>query len=130
MDFIGTLKVEQVSEATDQSEATWRVLAPFGVRSAIYSPLEIIVPADFVTDFASVPRVPIAYELCGNIAQDCATGHDYMYSTGCVSRLLADALLLEWMEAKGFDPVRSNSIYLAVRAFGAPHYIATGESSL
>jgi hypothetical protein len=40
---------------------------------------KIIVPVDFETDFASVPRVPIAYELFGDRAHRESVIHDYLY---------------------------------------------------
>ena len=40
---------------------------------------KIMVPEEFYTDFASVPRVPIAYMLFGDRAHREAVLHDYLY---------------------------------------------------
>jgi hypothetical protein len=40
---------------------------------------EIAIPNGFVTDFASVPRLPILYWLWGNRADRAAVVHDYLY---------------------------------------------------
>jgi hypothetical protein len=39
----------------------------------------VVVPKGFQTDFASVPRVPIAYMLFGDRAHREAVLHDYLY---------------------------------------------------
>lgn len=60
----------------------------------------ILVPPGYVTDFASVPRLPLIYFLFGGQSDEEATLHDYLYSvphsTGTgqvVTRDLADKLL-------------------------------------
>lgn len=60
----------------------------------------ILVPPKYVTDFASVPRLPIIYLLFGGQSDEEATLHDFLYSvphsTGTgqvVTRALADQVL-------------------------------------
>ena len=81
----------------------------------------IRVPKGFITDFASVPRLPFAYLLFGGIAQRPAVIHDFLYSTPTAKRKWADEILLEAMEAVGVSWFQRNNIYWAVRAFGASH---------
>lgn len=40
---------------------------------------EIVIPRGFVTDLASVPRLPILYWFWGNRADGAAVVHDYLY---------------------------------------------------
>jgi hypothetical protein len=42
--------------------------------------IEIIIPAHFYTDFCSVPRIPFAYLLYGDIARRAGVLHDALYS--------------------------------------------------
>lgn len=51
----------------------------------------------FVTDFSSVPRVPIIYELFGNRAHHESVPHDFMYQTHLVPKHMADRVFLEAM---------------------------------
>lgn len=83
---------------------------------------EIIVPAGFITDFASTPRLPIVYWLTGNTSHRSAVIHDYLYHTGTVSRKTADKVFLEAMESRGVPKWRRLSMYRAVRLFGHNHY--------
>ncbi|MFA5377511.1 MAG: DUF1353 domain-containing protein [Dehalococcoidia bacterium] len=65
---------------------------------------KITVPNGFQTDFASVPRVPIAYMFFGNKAHRESVIHDFLYradSVPLVSRELADNIFFEAMECRG-----------------------------
>lgn len=55
----------------------------------------------FVTDFASVPRVPVAYYLFGDRAHHESVPHDYLYQTHLVSKSIADRVFLEAMKVRG-----------------------------
>lgn len=58
----------------------------------------VIVPAQFITDFASVPRLPIIYLAMGNTAHAASVLHDYLYTSGELSRKDADDMFLEAMK--------------------------------
>ncbi|OHD22919.1 MAG: hypothetical protein A2Y38_19855 [Spirochaetes bacterium GWB1_59_5] len=118
--FPGKLEVELVDDDENEGRGSWRLTAPFVYESDIAG--VITVPAGFVTDFASVPRVPIAFWLTGDTAHDAAVIHDYLYSTGQVQRATADAVLLEAAELTGVPAWRRYAMYYAVRAFGGSHY--------
>lgn len=60
-----------------------------------------VVPAGFVTDFASVPRIPVVYMVFGNRAHREAVVHDYLYQTHLVKKTTADRIFLEAMKARG-----------------------------
>lgn len=77
------------------------------------------VPAGFVTDGASVPRIlwPI-FNPFGEYFR-AAVMHDFLYSTaGDCSRFLADSLFREAMKELGVPIWRRVVMYYAVRAFG------------
>lgn len=59
------------------SDKIWVVKFPLIYESDILG--LISVPAEFETDFASVPRIPIIYSLWGALAHREAVIHDYLY---------------------------------------------------
>lgn len=115
--FITTLQTEKLSE--DPPE--WRITAPLLFDSTVLGEV-IEVPAGFVTDFASVPRLPFAYLLTGGTADAAATIHDAFYRRiqgfRGVSRFEADMVFLEAMVASGVAYWRRQLMYAAVRWFG------------
>ena len=115
--FHTTLSVEQVD--VDK----WKLLAMLAFYSAKLDRM-LLVPAGTVTDFASVPRVPLAYWLFAGVAQGAAVVHDHLYSGGFVPRKVADDVFLEAMEACGVSAWRRLPMYWAVRAFGGSRYRA------
>ena len=94
------------------------------VEELRYQPLQgrlIVVPIGFQTNFASVPRIPIAFLLAGDTAQKSATVHDYLYSgiEGGFSRKRADAILLQAMKEEGLWWWRRSLMWFGVRLFGS-----------
>lgn len=111
----------------------WHLLSPFVV---IVNGLEqdqriIRVPAGFMTDFASVPRLPLIYLAYGNKAHLPAIPHDFLYSEGGTEadREYADLVFLHGMLGT-VVPDGENSLteedayamYRAVRGFGAGRF--------
>lgn len=78
----------------------------------------IIVPVGFETDFASVPRVPLAFILFGDTAHEAAVVHDYLYATKVLPRALADHIFDEAMKVCGIPLYHRLPMYLAVAVFG------------
>jgi len=111
--FLSPLRVEQIDEDD------WKLLAPLRYYSALLD-REVVVPAGFVTDFASVPRLPFIYWFTGNTAQAAAVIHDWFYRTGTesISREMADRLLAEAMQALGYWRVRVWFMWAGVRVGG------------
>lgn len=90
---------------------------------------KIVVPMQFETDFASVPRVPIFYMLFGDRAHREAVIHDYLYRKDAqtrkypyISREKADAVFLEAMENRKKPIFVRWSMYLGVRLGGWTAY--------
>ena len=98
----------------------WNVLrSDFIVKYYDYT---LIVPKGFSTDFASVPRIPIAFTLFANKAKKSAVLHDWLYTTKPFSREECDKAFLCAMEAEGLNWVTRQAMYRGVRLGGALHY--------
>lgn len=117
--FLTALRAEPISPGNDN----WRLLAELAFSSDVLDRL-IVVPPGFVTDFASVPRLPLAYLLFGNVAREAAVVHDFLYSSGACSRKLADEVFVEASKACNVPAWRRGPMWLGVRLFGAGRYTA------
>jgi hypothetical protein len=92
-----------------QNESLWMLdKTPLVYNSAILKTQITIVPdcqfRPFYTDLASVPRLPVIYELWGNRAHREAVLHDYLYrknSVPTVSFMTANRVFLEAMLSTG-----------------------------
>jgi hypothetical protein len=101
-----------------KDNGSWRLIVPFVVKVGGET---FVVPPDFETDFASVPRVPLAYWFAGNTAHKAAVLHDYLYSIG-YDKTRADDIFLAVMEAEGVSWWRRRLMYRAVKWFGQRAY--------
>lgn len=102
-------------EAVDDTH--WRLLESFTYDSEV-AKARITVPAGFVTDFASVPRLPLAFLLTGDTAHMAAVVHDFLYSIKIFPRETADAVFYEAMRATGVPAWRAYLMWLGVRVGG------------
>ena len=116
--FIGDLIVKLVE---DDESGLWELVNPFGFQSDV-AKITIVAPAGHRTDFCSVPRVPLAYEMLGNRARKAGTIHDCLYVTHQVPREVADSILREMLLLDGVGHFEAESFYLAVRAGGGSHW--------
>jgi len=97
------------------NDTVWCLNSPLVYISDIVGKVE--VPTGFETDFASVPRVPIAYSLFGDRAHREAVIHDYLYRTDSVpqvSRSKADNVFFEAMKVRGKSFFVRYSMYWGV----------------
>lgn len=117
MGFLGRFVVELIK---DDESGLWQHQQPFGFRDK--DGVEYWAPVGHTTDFCSVPRVPLAYDMLGNRARMSGSIHDYLYGTGIVPREKADDLLREMLLLDGVSACEAEQFYLAVRMFGASHY--------
>ena len=83
-----------------KSETEWELLNPLIYESKTVG--VIIVPKGFLTNFGSVPRLPLMYAAFGGVGDEACTLHDWLYAdphepfTGCgyrVDRSTADKVL-------------------------------------
>lgn len=83
----------------------------------------ITVPAGFVYDGASVPRVLSSLVPRFGGRYDRATAlHDYLYTAGFLSRKDSDKLFYEALRFDGVRWVQARLLYYAVRLFGKKYY--------
>lgn len=101
--------------------ATWRLNRPLVYESDVAGQT-FTVPAGFVTDLASTPRIPVVYEIAGGVANMASVIHDFLYTTHPVTREIADAVLREACLLTGVPRWRANLMHLGVRLFGASHW--------
>jgi len=123
-EFLTKLRDERVSLFTKDRV----LLAPLAYYSALLADV-VLVPAGFVTDYASVPRAPLTYWLFGGVGDEAAVVHDYLYETGAVPREKADAVYGEALAAGGVPAWRRGPMVLAVRVFGAGRYSPAAVAS-
>lgn len=109
VEFVTPLIVEKLPGAS------WRLYRRFVAR---VDNVDYIIPRGFVTDFASVPRAPLAFLLAGDLGHKAATLHDYLYA-GKLDRKYADAAFRAALEAEGVGRVRRALMYAGVRLGGA-----------
>jgi hypothetical protein len=113
-------KTPLIIEEIDELAGKYRLIAPLVYQSDLRG--EIVVPADFITDFASVPRLPLAYLLVGGKGNRAAVVHDWLYSTAKISRKQADEVLAEALRASGYSALTVSLMWLGVRAGGESHW--------
>lgn len=98
----------------------YRLVNTFQYDSSIGT---ITVLAEFVTDFASIPK--FLWNILPPTGKygKAAVIHDYLYRTpGAASKEIADAIFLEAMNALGVGFWTRYTMYLAVRLFGGCAY--------
>ena len=82
-----------------------------------------MVPANFETDLASVPRFPLTWLLSGGRADAAAVLHDWLYRSGCKFKQIktreeADDVFLEAMQSTGVPRWPCLAMYHAVKQTG------------
>lgn len=129
--FETKLRVEKISERC------WKLTDPLVYRSDTIG--VIIVDTGFVTNFASVPRLPFMYMLFGGVGDEAATLHDWLYrkdhtqSTGNerkIDRETADKVLrgviIECLTNDGSSQLTAGLtawlMWAGVRIGGASHW--------
>lgn len=112
--FLTDLNIKNLD---NKDNGLWVLLSPLEFQSDIINKV-ISVPFGFKTDLASVPRIPIIYELTGNTASAAAVIHDYLYKTKEVPKILADAVFREASKATGVPFWRRSLMWFGVRIFG------------
>lgn len=102
----------------------WKLLEHFAWFDETVEPegWSIEVPAGFVTDFASIPRIFWNILPPAGLYAKAALIHDWLYYQGCVgdvsvSREYADTVFLHAMEELGVSWFRRQVMYRAVRVF-------------
>jgi hypothetical protein len=115
--FLTTLDCRE----TDEFAGLWTLLAPLAYDSGLLGRI-VTVPAGFVTDFASIPRLPFVYLAEGGKGNRAAVVHDWLYSSQAFDRATADQVLREALIASGYSKVTAGLFYAAVRVGGGSHW--------
>ena len=87
----------------------------------VYEDTEIVAPAGFVSDGASIPRIfwrVIGPPFRGRY-RDAAIIHDWLYSSGSFTRIETDKIFMQAMKELGVSSWRRGAMYRAVRIGGA-----------
>lgn len=95
----------------------WRLTRPLEYAGAREG---FTVPADFVTDFASVPSFLWSIFPPSGRHTRAAVLHDWLYVSGATSRADADGLFRRAMKELGVAGWRRWAMWAAVRLFGGP----------
>lgn len=100
----------------------WRVHEPFAFYLSDDESDVIEVPAGFVTDLATVPRIFwILLPPDGKYAK-AAIIHDYLYDNALRTKKEADRIFLDGMDVLGVPKWKRTVMYWAVRLFGRGNY--------
>ena len=103
------------------AQKQWELLSPLTWRPG--TPEAITVPAGYVTDLDSVPRVPVIHARYKGQATKSAVLHDWLCDSPEYGWAEAARIFLSAMADEGLPRRDRWPIYLAVRAYG----IATGK---
>lgn len=97
----------------------WFTARPFTYAS-LYLEHPVCVPSGFATDLATVPKIPIIYELFQGKGSAASVVHDYLYwaQPTNVTRKLADKIFYEAMIRFGTDKHIAFLMWAAVRICG------------
>lgn len=112
---------------TEQINETWhRVVNGFDavVEEEGQETVVIHVPHGFVTNFASVPRLPFAYLLYGGKGNRAAVVHDYLYAQAERPRNWCDAVFHHGLMALApeIKQNEADAMYWGVRTAGEKYY--------
>lgn len=111
--FLSPLLLEYLDDGR-----TYRLLAGFVYKTALVPEGAVYVPAGFVTDFASVPRV--LWNILPPVGRygKATVVHDYLYRCTALDRATCDQVFLEAMQVLGVGWWTRRTMWLAVRVFG------------
>jgi hypothetical protein len=111
--FTHALLAEKIEEPRG-GRAKWRLHEDLVMWSHILQKY-ITVPAGFVTDFASVPRLPFIYAMTGDTAHASAVIHDWLIREEKMDWPTAALVFREAMESESVPAWRRWLMYQAVR---------------
>ena len=100
----------------------YRLIAPLLYQSDIAG-VTITVPVGYISDLASIPRMPLVYRELESLADMPGVAHDFCYSTGFLDRDTADLMLKEACFLIGLPAWKVWAIYYGVRVGGGSHYM-------
>lgn len=107
----------------------WKILEPLiYVTHITDTPQLIYVRPGFVTDLASVPRLPLVFLLAGRLSHEPAVIHDWCYYKQLFPRSVCDKIFLEAMGTKNVNPIMAGAMYSGVVVGGWRAYNRYGRA--
>ncbi|EAN7516516.1 DUF1353 domain-containing protein [Salmonella enterica] len=100
----------------------WRVHEPFTFYLSNDNSDVIEVPAGFVTDLATIPRIFWSLMPPDGKYAKAAIIHDYLYDNALRTKKEADLIFLDGMTVLGVARWKRTIMYYAVRLFGQGMY--------
>ena len=117
--FLTELTTTCIDDRANSGRGIWRVEKPFAYQSDILGKTITVEPG-FLTDYASVPRVPLAYTLFGDTAHLAAVIHDWLYHHHEVcDEHTANEVFKEAMRSEGIPEWRIVGMFEGVEIGGA-----------
>lgn len=127
--FLTELETENVDDLDAEGRGFWRIIAPFEYQSDLLG-RTITVEVGFLTDYASVPRLPVTYMLFGDTSHKSAVIHDWLYHHHEVcDEQTANKVLFEAMTVEGIPAWRRWGIYLGVKIGGESGWVGDGKGN-
>lgn len=127
--FLSDLATVLVDDTAASGRGIWRVVQPFVYQSDVLGKTITVEPG-FLTDFASVPRVPVLYLLFGDTSHRAAVLHDWLYHHHEVcDEATANLVLLEAAKVARIPAWRRLGIYLGVKIGGSSSWEEDGRGN-
>jgi len=114
--FTTPLRVEVLNEGVG-GRVNASILTPFEFYSNLIED-DVVVPVDFITDFASIPRLFWTFAPPMGGHAKAAVVHDFTYLTQPCTRKVSDDMFYEGMRVLGVSKFKAFVIWGAVRLFG------------
>ena len=125
--FLTDLETVCVDDLAANGRGFWKITQPFAYESDLLG-RTITVEPGFITDYASIPRVPVIYLLFGDTSHKAAVIHDWLFHHHEVcGETMANKVLLEACAVEGIPKWRRIGIYLGV-FFGKLKKLVTGKT--
>lgn len=126
--FYTPLSVTNVSDTAASGRGIWRLNTMLVYESDLLRRI-VIVEQGFLTDYASVPRWPLAYWLLGDTAHKAAVVHDWLYHHHEVcDEQTANRVFLEACATERIPFWRRGLLYLGVMLGGRSSWAEDGKS--
>ena len=127
--FLTPLIDECIDDLANDGRGIWKIKAPLLYWSDLLKRV-VTVEIGFLTDYASVPRIPFAYWLLGDTSHKAAVIHDWLFHHHEVcDEQTANKVLLEAMAAEGIPAWRRWAIYAGVAIGGEGPWEEDGKGS-